>query len=82
MITLESIKTADHADLPPIDEETGQRNPWFIVYNKRGIPRYLAVESIAALEHSAAGPGAKAHIAAKRPRVGPTQGVRQRQKST
>jgi hypothetical protein len=31
-----NIKTADHADLPPAEEETGQRNPWFIVYNGCG----------------------------------------------
>jgi hypothetical protein len=48
-----NIKTPDHADLPPADEETGQRNRWFIVYNQRGIPRYLALENIASLEHKA-----------------------------
>jgi hypothetical protein len=53
-----NIKTADHADLPPADEETGERNPWFIVYNQRGIPRYLALENIAALEHSGGSNGA------------------------
>jgi hypothetical protein len=47
-----NVKTADHADLPPADEETGDRNPWFIVYNTRGVPRYLAIENIASLEQS------------------------------
>ena len=45
------IKTADHADLPPVDEQTGQPNGWFIAYTDRSIPRYLAVENIASLEH-------------------------------
>src|SRR5271166_4646941 len=36
-----NIKTPDRADLPPPDEETDERNPWFIVYNARGVPRYL-----------------------------------------
>ena len=54
-----SIKTSDHADLPPVDEQTGQRNPWFVVYNQRGIPRYLALENIATLEHQTNGNGAK-----------------------
>lgn len=45
-----NIKTTDHADIPPIDEETGERAPWFMVYNERAIPRYLALENIAALE--------------------------------
>ena len=45
------IKTADHADLPPVDEQTGQSNGWFIAYTDRSIPRYLAVENIASLEH-------------------------------
>ena len=47
-----SIKTPDHADLPPPDEETGERNLWFIVYNQRGIPRYLAT-----VEHQTGGNG-------------------------
>ena len=47
-----NVRTADHADLPPPDEETGERNPWFIVYNQNGIPRYLALENIAGLEHT------------------------------
>lgn len=46
-----SIKTSDHADLPPVDVETGERNGWFIAYTERSIPRYLAVENIATLEH-------------------------------
>lgn len=46
-----NVKTPDHADLPPIDEETGQRNGYFIVYNERSLPRYLAVENVA-LEHN------------------------------
>jgi hypothetical protein len=45
------IRTPDHADLPPIDVETGERNGWFIAYTERSIPRYLAVENIASLEH-------------------------------
>ena len=45
-----SIKTPDHADIPPADEETGERPAWFIVYNARAVPRYLALENIAALE--------------------------------
>lgn len=45
------IKTADHADLPPPDETTGERNPWFIAYTERGVPRYLALANIASLEH-------------------------------
>lgn len=44
-----AIKTADHADLPPRDEE-GNRTNWFIAYTDRSIPRYLAVENIASLE--------------------------------
>ncbi|MFY9984910.1 MAG: hypothetical protein WAK31_09125 [Chthoniobacterales bacterium] len=52
-----SIKTPDHADLPPPDEETGERNPWFIVYNQRGIPRYLALINIATVEHQTGGNG-------------------------
>jgi len=47
-----NIKTPNHADLPPPDEETGERNPWFIVYNARGVPRYLALSNIASVEHS------------------------------
>jgi hypothetical protein len=46
-----NIKTTDHADLPPLDEDTGKRSGWFIAYTARGIPRYLAVENIASLEH-------------------------------
>lgn len=46
-----NIKTADHADVPPADEETGEQAPWFIAYTKRGIPRYLAVINIASVEH-------------------------------
>jgi hypothetical protein len=45
------IKTADHADVPPIDEATGVRQPWFIAYTERAIPRYLALINIASLEH-------------------------------
>jgi hypothetical protein len=45
------IKTADHADLPPVDEATGKRNGWFIAYTARSIPRYLAVDNITSLEH-------------------------------
>ena len=48
-----AIKTADHADLPPADEETGERPPWFVVYNANGVPRCLALENIAALEAKA-----------------------------
>jgi len=47
-----NIKTADHADLPPPDEQTGERPPWFIAYTERSIPRYLAVVNIASLEHN------------------------------
>lgn len=46
-----AIKTTDHADVPPIDEETGERRPWFIAYTERGVPRYLAVVNIASVEH-------------------------------
>jgi hypothetical protein len=46
-----NIKTPDHADIPPADEESGQRPSWFIVYNQRAIPRYVALENIAALEN-------------------------------
>ena len=49
-----SIKTADHADLPPEDEDTGERPPWFIAYTERAIPRYLAIVNIASLEHDKA----------------------------
>jgi hypothetical protein len=52
-----SIKTPDHADLPPPDEETGERNPWFIVYNQRGIPRYLALINIATVGQLTGGNG-------------------------
>ena len=45
------VKTPDHADLPPPDDETGERNGYFIVYNEHAIPRYLSVEQITALEH-------------------------------
>ena len=44
------IKSSDHADLPPADEQTGQRNGWFVAYNERSVPRYLSVENIASLE--------------------------------
>jgi hypothetical protein len=44
------IKTADHADLPPPDLD-GNRTNWFIAYTARSIPRYLAIENIASLEH-------------------------------
>ena len=55
-----NVKTPDHADLPPPDEETGERNPWFIVYNERGVPRYLALVNIASIEpHALAGPAAQ-----------------------
>ena len=47
------IKTADHADLPPPDEATGERNPWFIAYTEHGVPRYLALANIASLEPTA-----------------------------
>jgi hypothetical protein len=47
-----NIKTADHADLPPADEETGERPSWFIAYTAHAVPRYLALANIAALEHS------------------------------
>jgi hypothetical protein len=46
-----NIKTADHADVPPVDEETGERPPWFIAYTDRSVPRYLAVINIASVEH-------------------------------
>jgi hypothetical protein len=46
-----NVKTADHADLPPPDEQTGERTGYFVVYNDRSIPRYLSTENIAALEH-------------------------------
>jgi hypothetical protein len=46
-----NIKTADHADVPPVDEETGERPPWFIAYTDRSVPRYLAVMNIASVEH-------------------------------
>lgn len=46
-----SIKTTDHADLPPPDQETGERPPWFIAYTARSVPRYLAVINIASVEH-------------------------------
>jgi hypothetical protein len=46
-----NVKTADHADVPPIDEETGERPPWFIAYTDRSVPRYLAVMNIASVEH-------------------------------
>jgi hypothetical protein len=45
-----SVKTPDHADLPPVDEISGERNGYFIVYNERSLPRYLSVENVAALE--------------------------------
>ena len=48
-----SVKTPDHADLPPPDEESGERAPWFVVYNQRGIPRYLALINVASVEHAA-----------------------------
>ena len=44
------IFTADHADLPPPDAETGERPPWFIAYGKHAIPRYLAILNIASVE--------------------------------
>jgi hypothetical protein len=47
-----NIKTADHADLPPPDEQTGERPPWFIAYTECSIPRYLAVVNIAGLGHN------------------------------
>jgi len=47
-----NIKTADHADLPPRDEVTGEIPPWFIAYTERSIPRYLSVASIASSEHA------------------------------
>jgi hypothetical protein len=46
-----TIKTTDHADVPPVDEETGERPPWFIAYTERGVPRYLAAINIASVEH-------------------------------
>jgi hypothetical protein len=47
-----NVKTADHADLPPVDEETGVRPPWFIAYTERAVPRYLSIANIASLEHA------------------------------
>ena len=47
-----NIKTPDHADLPPIDEQTQQRPPWFVAYTERAVPRYLALANIASLEHT------------------------------
>lgn len=44
-----NIKTADHADVPPIIQRTGTRPPWFIAYTDQGIPRYLAVSNIASV---------------------------------
>jgi hypothetical protein len=48
------IKTPDHADIPPADEESGERPGWVIVYNARAVPRFLALENIAAVESAAA----------------------------
>jgi len=48
------IKTADHADVPPPDETNGQRPAWFIVYDTRAVPRFLALEAIASVEHLSA----------------------------
>jgi hypothetical protein len=45
-----NVKTADHADLPPVDEQSGERPPWLIVYNERAVPRYLALVNIASIE--------------------------------
>lgn len=52
-----TVKTPDHADLPPADEQTGQRNGYFVVYNDRAIPRYISVDNVAALEHKLASNG-------------------------
>ncbi len=45
-----NIKTADHADIPPADSETGEPPAWFIAYTDRSIPRYLAIINIASVE--------------------------------
>lgn len=45
-----NIKTADHADIPP--DAQGDPSDWVIVYNKNSVPRYLALENIASLEHN------------------------------
>ena len=47
-----AIKSPDYADEPPPDEDTGQRRPWLIVYNRNAVPRYLALENIASVEMS------------------------------
>lgn len=46
-----NIKTADHADIPPADSETGEPPAWFIAYTDHSIPRYLAITNIASVEH-------------------------------
>ena len=47
-----NIKSRDHADLPPLDEQSQQHPPWFVAYTERAVPRYLALANIASLEHS------------------------------
>jgi len=50
----DNVKTAHHADVQPVDERSGERPPWLIVYNERAVPRYLALVNIASIESAPA----------------------------
>jgi hypothetical protein len=44
-----TVKTADHADIPPLDE-AGNPPEYFIVYNDNAVPRYVFLDKVNLLE--------------------------------